>query len=129
MPSNDSKDTISSFIDRAQAFAKMYSAVLRRVIPLALFVFLLLTGRGVVRKTARQCLFDWWLLAVGILASILVHCACIAYVSATTFWASHHQYMAASYQLILLFVIIVTGIVFRAVGLGGEETEEEENKE
>lgn len=128
MPSNDSKGAISSSIDRAQALARTYASVVRWVIPLALFSFLFLTGFGVVRTTGRKCLFDWWLLAVGILASILVHCACIAYVSATTFWASHHQYMAASYQSVLLFVVVVAGLVLRAVGLGGEEPAEEGNE-
>lgn len=129
LPSDDSKGMLSSSIDRAQAFAKTYSSVVKWAIPLALFSFLFLTGYGVVRKTVGQCLFDWWLLAIGILASILVHCACIAYVSATTFWASHHQYMAASYQLTLLFVVIVAGMAFRAAGVGGEENAEEVNKE
>ena len=79
----------------------------------ALLAFAVATVRIVKRRTLRN-LDDpstaAWLFAAGILGSFLLHTACIAYVSATTFWARIGSYMTSSYQMELMFVVVVAAL-------------------
>ena len=59
-----------------------------------------------------------WLLAVGIASGFFLHTACIAYVSATTYWATIASYMASACQLELMFVIVVAGMFVAGVRKG-----------
>ena len=73
----------------------------------------LLFLRSGTRNSVR---FDFWLLASGMLGSILVHTACIGYMTATTFFATRYDYLAASHQLVLLFTATVAALCLPSTG-------------
>ena len=103
-------------VERANMEIKAYSAVARWALPAALGIYLFLSAALFRRRANRGRLLDWWLLATGILGSILLHTACIAYMSATTFWATNYYYLAPSGQLALMFATVVAGLCVSAFG-------------
>ena len=96
-------------VDRANAAARVFSACVPWALVAALCAWAALGVLLARRKFRASDPLDGWLLATGLLGSVLVHAACIAYMSATTFRATVYHYMAASYQMALLFVAAVSG--------------------
>lgn len=104
------QDSARDAVKRANAVARAFSAFARWALPAAL-VFYCLLSVALFRSHARKVgLLDWWLLATGMLGSLLLHTACIAYMSATTFWATNYYYLASSGQLALMFATVVAGM-------------------
>ena len=95
---------------RANAAARAFSAFARWALPAALVLYFLLSVALFLRRTRMDKLLDGWLLATGMLGSLLLHTACIAYMSATTFWATNYYYLASSGQLALMFAAVVMGM-------------------
>ena len=111
----EERDAARSAVDAANAAADAYSAVVPWAALSALFAYAVLTVLLAFRRFRTGTLPDGWLLATGLLASMLVHAGCIAYVSATTVPATTYHYMAASYQMALLFIVIVAGVCLETV--------------
>lgn len=110
------RETVSRerrFIDRANRIGALYTRTMPFVLAAALLAFAVAMVQIVKRRTLRN-LDDpstaAWLFAAGILGSFLLHTACIAYVSATTFWARIGSYMTSSYQMELMFVVVVAAL-------------------
>ena len=115
---------IEPYVARANSVAAAYSAFLPWAALLFLFGHACLSLLVCVRAAAVRGLFDWWLFATGILLSFLLHTACIAFVSATTFPATGYGYLASSGQLVLMFVCVVAAIFTKVVvRVIGERTE------
>lgn len=106
---NESLSVVQSAIARANVLSRYYSSSMSWIIGAALAAYACLSVLLALGRLRTSGLEDWWLFATGILASILVHTACIGYVSATTFGATSTHYLAASYQLALMFVVVVAG--------------------
>ena len=108
---------VRPFIDRANAVAAVHEAAMPWLLLLALAAHAA-TGIRFFRSreyTAR--LRDGWLLATGVLGCLLVHSACIAYMSATTFWATIPDYLAPSIEAAALFIVLAAAV---AVGAARE---------
>ena len=99
-------------VSRINAVANAFERVIPHVIALALLAHAVLSFPLLFAFRRFRSVFPGWLLSTGILACVLVHTACIAYVKATTFDASKYWYLAASFELSLLFVcsVAVTGL-------------------
>ena len=69
-------------------------------------------------KYEKDRLLAAWLLAVGIASGFFLHTACIAYVSATTYWATIASYMASACQLELMFVVVAAGMCVTGIRKG-----------
>lgn len=104
------------YVARANSIARAYSSALPWAALLALVGYALLSVLVCGRSSAVRGIMDWWLFATGILLSVLVHTACIALVSATTFPTIGLGYLASSEQLVLLFVCVVAGLCARGFG-------------
>ena len=100
------------FIDRCNHVGKIYSIAMPFLVVISLALFVIETIRRLARRewNLTQSSTGAWLFAGGLLASFLLHTACIAYVSATTFWARIGSYMTASYQMELMFVATMGGL-------------------
>ena len=108
-------------VDRANVAAHVYSVCMPWAVVTALAGWAVLGIHLAFCKFRASDLLDRWLLATGLLGSVLVHTACIAYMSATTFHATRYYYLAASYQMALLFVAVVAGLCLEmARGFGWE---------
>ena len=101
------------FVDRANGVGRVYSAFMPWLLTAVFFVFVPLTATLLRPGKRRNLVLPGWLFAAGMLGSFLLHTACIGYMSATTFWATRGYYMTASYQLSLMFVVVVAGLCFR----------------
>lgn len=106
---NESRSVVQAAVARANVPSRFYSGSMSWVLGGALAGYACLTVLLALRRPRMSGLSDWWLFATGILASVFVHAACIGYVSATTFGATSFHYLAASYQLALMFVVVVAG--------------------
>ena len=107
---NESRSVVQSAVARANVLSRYYFSSLSWIIGAALTAYVCLSVLLALRRPRMSGLEDWWLFATGILASVFVHAACIGYVSATTFGATSLHYLAGSYQLALLFVVVVAGL-------------------
>ena len=97
----------------ANAAGAFYGVIFPWTFGLAATVYILLSALLAFRRTRATRILDGWLFATGLLGSILVHTGCIACVTATTFRAMSSQYLAASSQLAMLFVVIVAGLAWQ----------------
>lgn len=100
----------------ANVLSRTYSVAMPWILVAMLVAYAALTISLAIRRSRFVVPLDWWIFSTGVLASILLHTACIAYVSATTFGATSCQYLASSYQLALMFVVVTAGMTLRAVG-------------
>lgn len=101
------------FIDRANRVGDLYTTVMPFVLAVAVLAFAVATvrlARGGTLKDLDSPATAAWLFAAGVMASLLLHTVCIAYVSATTFRARFGLYMTSSYQLELMFVVAVVAL-------------------
>lgn len=100
--------------DRANAVSAAYSTFLPWLLLAALVCYAGLTLALVWRRFRTPAATGGWLLASGILASVFAHTAGIAYVSATTFWATRSYYLVPSFQMTLMFVVVVAAACLAA---------------
>ena len=124
MVRNESRPVVQSAVARANVLSRCYSSSVSWIIRAALAAYVCLSVLLALRRPRTSGLADWWLFATGILASVFVHAACIGYVSATTFGATSLHYLSGSYQLALLFAVVVAGLcaaAFRKNGLRSRE--------
>ena len=120
-PSNSGSESAvaqSAAISRANRLASAHSACAPWGFAFALCGYAWLSILLLRAKSRRPDTFDGWLLATGLLGSVLVHTACIGYMTATTFSATVYYYLAASYQMALLFVAVVAGICVASFAKG-----------
>ena len=102
---------LGSVVSRANEISLAFEKIVPYMIALSLLGYVVVSLLlPFVRK--RTGIVFGWLLSTGILASVLVHTACIAYVTGTTFMATRYWYLVASSQLALLFVASVATVVF-----------------
>ena len=100
------------YVDRANSVVSAYSLAMPYAVLFALAGYFVVSLRLVNRENRNSDIVSPWLLATGLLASTLVHTACISYVLATTFsGASTDHYLCASYVQELMFISIVVGMV------------------
>ena len=118
VPGKDEIGTVRPKLSRATNVADAYVSAVPWAVVAALVVYVALSVLAASRPRLRSRISSEWLLATGLLGSILVHSACIAYISATTFYATGYFYMAASCQMVLMFIVVVAGMVFKAAGKG-----------
>ena len=114
-PSPEDRPAARAAVDRANATARVYSAFVPWTIGAGLAAWAALGICLALRRFRASDLLDGWLLATGLLGSVLVHTGCIAYMSATTFYATTYHYMAAPYQMALLFVAVAAGLCLEAI--------------
>ena len=114
LPRKDSLDVAQRAVDRSNRISRIYSAFMPWLLIVALSGYVLLSWSFAARRLHAQEMVDWWLFATGMLGSILVHTACIGYVTATTFGATSFHYLAASYQLALMFAAVIVGLYLEA---------------
>lgn len=100
-------------IERVNQLGRVYSRMMPGLLFLALAAFGTMMYSVFARSRKQELSFDGLILATGVWASFFLHTACIAYVSATTFWATRGSYMAVSYQLELMFAVASSGLFFR----------------
>lgn len=113
-PSRDELPAARAAVDRANAASRAYSSCVPWALSAALLAWIALTAVLARRRFRASDALDGWLLATGLLGSVLVHAACIAYMSATTFYATNYCYMAASHQMALLFAAAAAGLSLEA---------------
>ncbi len=121
-PSPERIPAARAAVVRANAAARVYSACVPWAAGAALAGWAALGICLSLRRFRASDLLDGWLLATGLLGSMLVHTACIAYVSATTFYATRYHYMAATYQMALLFISVVTGLCLENIRRSNRKT-------
>ena len=121
--SRDELPAARAAVDRANAVSRAYSSCVPWVLFAALLAWAVLAAVLARRKFRASDALDGWLFATGLLGSVLAHAACIAYMSATTFYATNYCYMAASYQMTLLFAASVAGSWVAGSGKRGEPAE------
>ena len=110
------RDPSRAAVGRARAAAAAYAAVaplavLAALAAAAVAAFLHFSG---LRKASGSA--DGRLFAAAILASLFAHTACIGWVSATTFPSTAYFYLAPSYQLALMFAVVVAALCFSGSG-------------
>lgn len=118
-PPEKTRPAVESAVRRATAVVKVWSALFPGLSVAAFAGYFFLTVLFLLRPPFRALLRDGWLLATALLGGILAHTSCIAYVTATTFGATSTHYLAASFQLLLLFVVVVAGLLVQAAGVCG----------
>ena len=128
-PSPEKRPAARAAVVRANAAARVYSACVPWAVGAALAGWAALGICLSLRRFRASDLLDGWLLATGLLGSVLVHTACIAYMSATTFYATRYHYMAATYQMALLFISVVTGLCLENIKRSNRETPVERKSE
>ena len=113
----DSKQipSVRPYVERAAALAEAYSSAVPYAVVFALFFYVWIFVLLVRRSDHAAETFDWWLFATGVLVSFGLNTACIAYIAATTFGAINCHYLCPSYQLVLIFVVVVAGMVAKVV--------------
>ena len=114
---DDANASAAPYVARANGVGRVYSALMPWLLSAALCAFVSFTASLFRPGKRRNLLLPGWLFAAGMLGSFLLHTACIAYISATTFWATRGYYMTASYQLALMFVVFIAGLCFRTFKL------------
>ena len=110
MPRKDEMAALRPCIDRANCLTASYSDTMPWFFLLAVAGYIV-EAVLLFRRSPRMAeLLDGWLLATGLLGSILVQTACIGYINATTFFSMYYMYLAPSILSAMLFVVLVAGL-------------------
>ena len=117
-PEQEHRQAAKTAVGRTQVAARVYSACMPWAMALATAAWAVLSVLLAAGNRRVRGLLDEWLFATGILGSLLVHTACMAYMTATTFSAIIYYYLAPSYQLALLFIAAVAALATAAAGRG-----------
>ena len=112
------------YIDRVNQLGRFYSLAMPWILVAAVVLFAVATARLLSKKKwgLEETTTAAWLFIAGILASFSLHTACIAYVSATTFYAFKGSYLTSSYQLSLMFVIATVALCLQMRNGAKEKT-------
>lgn len=96
------------YVNRANKVAQLYKTCGMPIFFIAVFCYVMQTLDLIkTRKTFDQKKVCTWLLATGILLSLILYTACMAYMTVTTYFVRIYYYLSPAYILDIMFCCIV----------------------